>query len=357
MNTVPKVSVVSICYNQEDYIRETLDGFVMQKTDFPFEVVIADDCSTDKTPEIIKEYAEAHPDIFKPILRKKNLGVLRNFSGAIQAAQGTYIALCEGDDYWTDPQKLQMQADFLDKNPAYALCFHPVKVFWENGEEKDVIYPDSKDKSQFTVKELLQHNFIQTNSVMYRKQKYDDIPLDVMPLDIYLHLYHAQFGKIGFIDKVMSSYRRHAGGIWWDAYKDEDEIWKKHALAHLALFIALGKLYGDKAEYKVIIDTAIDNMFNKLTKLDNKYSKNFLEQATRNYPEETAELIARQHQQMLTTMKESQKKDQEIHNLRAANSDMEQQIIQKDHVINAIHSSRVWKARNKVARLRGHEKV
>jgi glycosyltransferase involved in cell wall biosynthesis len=351
----PKVSIVSIAYNQEGYIRQALESFVAQKTSFRFEVVIADDCSTDKTPEIIREYARNYPDIFRATLRKKNLGSWQNFLSVLQDARGDYIALCEGDDYWTDPEKLQKQADFLDNNTDYALCFHPVRVIFDNNEEKETIYPDIKDESKFTVKELLQHNFIQTNSVMYRRQKYENMPANIMPGDLYIQLYHAQFGKIGFIDEVMSVYRRHAGGIWWDSYKNEDALWKKYALPHLALFAAVDKLYGDQAEYRPIIDTAIDNMFNKLIELDRKYGKDLLQQAAHNTPQAAAEFITRQHRQLLDKTKELHDKDQEILKLQHAGDDMEQQITEKDQRISKIQASRVWKARNKVAKIRGRE--
>lgn len=352
MSTTPKVSIVGTTYNHEKYIRQALDGFSMQRTNFDFEVIMADDRSSDKTPAILKEYADAKPEIFKPILRKKNLGVALNFIDALRTAKGQYIAICEGDDYWTDPQKLQLQVDFLDKHSDYALCFHLVKVFFENNEEKDFVYPETRDKAQFTVKELLQHNFIQTNSVMYRRQEYDDMPTDIMPLDIYLHLYHAQFGKIGFIDRTMSAYRRHAGGVWWDSYEGENELWKKYALPHLGLFVALHKLYGSQPDYSPIINTAIDNMFNKLIELDKKYGKNMLEQATRDFPQAAAGFIARQHREKT---EEAHNKDQEILKLQQAGSVMEQQIAQKDQKISAIQASRVWKTRNKVAKLRKRE--
>lgn len=97
------MSIVSISYNQEEYIREALDGFAAQRTEFPVEVIIADDASTDATPRIIGEYAARYPQLFRPILRQTNIGVHANFKDVLSAARGEYLALCEGDDYWTDP--------------------------------------------------------------------------------------------------------------------------------------------------------------------------------------------------------------------------------------------------------------
>lgn len=123
----PLVSISCITYNHTPYIRECLDGFLMQKCDFDFEVLIHDDASTDGTQEIIREYQEKYPEIIKPILQKENqwsqgvrgINLKFNFS----RAKGKYIALCEGDDYWTDPLKLQKQVDFLEENEDYGACF------------------------------------------------------------------------------------------------------------------------------------------------------------------------------------------------------------------------------------------
>src|SRR4051794_36797472 len=112
MTRHPKVSVVTITYNLEAYIREALDSFLAQVTDFDFEVIVADDCSSDATPQIVEEYARAHPGVFKPILRRKNIGAQPNSVSSLMAATCDYVALCEGDDFWTDPAKLQKEADF-----------------------------------------------------------------------------------------------------------------------------------------------------------------------------------------------------------------------------------------------------
>ncbi len=259
-----KVSIVAISYNQAQYIRQALDSFLMQKTTFTFEIVIADDCSTDETPQIIQEYAKNYPDIIKPVTSKKNVGVMGNFLRGLRAVQGEYIALCECDDYWTDLGKLQQQADFLDKKPGYALCFHPVRVFFENHDKKEYIYPNAKKMTKFTIEELLKQNFIQTNSVMYRKQDYKNIPTNILPVDWYLHLYHAQFGKIGFIDRVMSAYRRHEGGIWWNANNDKKKFWEKQGIPMVKLYVEMLKLYGENPSYKNIIYQSISNLFSSL---------------------------------------------------------------------------------------------
>lgn len=285
MSKQPTVSIVSVTYNQEEFIGQTLEGFLAQQTDFDFEIVIADDCSSDSTPKIIRQYARQYPDIFKPILREANVGVMENFWGVMRAARGTYIALCEGDDYWTDPQKLQLQVDFLNSHPECALCFHPVKVAVESGREKDYISPDPKDKQDFSTPELLRRNFIQTNSVMYRRQTYDELPKHIMPVDWYLHMYHARFGEIGFIDRVMSVYRRHAGGVWAESYQHLDKVLQKYGVAWLGMHTEAWHLYQQPATYRKIIEGSIITMLNRLVAVDSKHEGKLLRSALAEFPE------------------------------------------------------------------------
>ncbi|MCQ2743335.1 MAG: glycosyltransferase [bacterium] len=224
MDNEIKVSIHCITYNHAKFIRQALDGFVMQKTNFKFEVLIHDDASTDGTAEIIKEYEKKYPNIIKPIYQTENQwskGVSISKIFQWPRIQGKYVALCEGDDYWTDPHKLQKQVDFLEAHPEYSICFHPVQVIWENGEHKSSIYP-SKSKIKRCMKnpfeQLLKVNYIQTNSVMYRWRKdiCEVFPDKIIPGDWYMHLVHAQVGKISYLPDVMSVYRKHEGGIWFN---------------------------------------------------------------------------------------------------------------------------------------------
>lgn len=120
----PVVSIVSITYNHEKFISKMIEGVLMQQTTFPIELIVAEDCSTDRTRDIILEYQKTHPELIKVIISDKNIGAAANERRAILAAKGKYIAFCEGDDYWTEPLKLQRQVDFLEKNPGYCVCFH-----------------------------------------------------------------------------------------------------------------------------------------------------------------------------------------------------------------------------------------
>lgn len=128
----PLVSIVTITYNHEPYIRKCIEGVLMQKVNFLIEFIIAEDCSTDGTLAICKEYAEKYPELIRLITSENNVGAIANERRAMKAAKGKYIAFCEGDDYWTDPLKLQKQVDFLEKNPEYSVCFTRYQLFNEN---------------------------------------------------------------------------------------------------------------------------------------------------------------------------------------------------------------------------------
>ena len=248
-----KLSVICLTYNHAAYIRQALDGFVMQKTNFDFEVLIHDDASTDGTADIIREYQQKYPKIIKPIFQTENLyyqnkSISKNF--VYPLIKGEYVAFCEGDDYWTDENKLQKQVDFLDAHPDYAVCFHPVTVKWEDNSGKhDEIFPKPRYrfyKKTLELADLLKHNFIQTNSVVYRwrlKDNVDLLPDEILPGDYFLHLLHAQVGKIGFLPDVMGVYRRHCDSVWFGAGQSDD-FFIRNGKRHLAFLREAQKRFG-----------------------------------------------------------------------------------------------------------------
>ena len=250
----PKVSVVTTTHDQEDFARDAFDSFIAQQIDFPMEIIVADDASTDSTPAIIQEYADRYPHLFRPIFRPKNLGLNRNLVGALSAARGTYIALCEGDDYWIDPLKLSKQVAFLDRHPKTAVCFHPVRVIWEDGRVEDEDFPPAIWRDDLSLDTLIRRNFIQTNSVVYRRlQRYSRIPADVMPLDHYLHVRHAFSGNIAMLPETMSVYRRHSQGMWNNRIVDPRKFWLLLGGGHAAMYDAMIDLAaGDPAREEVI---------------------------------------------------------------------------------------------------------
>ena len=283
----PLVTVLCIAFNQSKYIAQALDSLLAQVTNFQYEIVVHDDASTDGTCDIIREYEKANPGILSVNYESQNQfskNGVQFLKDMYINAKGKYIAICEGDDYWTDVYKLQKQVDFLEKHYQYSIVFHRVNVFTEGSTKGQFLFPDPKENSKFTVNNLLRRNFIQTNSVMYRRQEYFELPTRITPFDWYMHLYHAQYGEIGFIDEVMSSYRRHPGGLWWEATVNIDEVWKKHGLAHLALYAELIKLYGGDRKAKEILDNSVINMFHNLRNVDKKYRTNLTEEAFATFP-------------------------------------------------------------------------
>jgi glycosyltransferase involved in cell wall biosynthesis len=213
-----KVSVCMITYNHEKYIAQAIDSVLMQKTNFDYELVIGEDCSTDRTREILVQYHEKYPDKIKLVLNEKNSGAAKNFVNCYSSCTGDYIALLEGDDLWTSLYKLQTQKDFLDENLDCISCFHRSHIIDENGslldKEKYILPP--RFQKTFTTPDILQYNFIPTASVIFRSGPVKKIPDELLHfwfLDWSLNILLTQYGKIGFIDEVMSAYRKTPQGM------------------------------------------------------------------------------------------------------------------------------------------------
>ena len=255
-----KVSVLTLAYRHEKYIANCIESVLAQKTSFPVEHIIVDDGSDDKTTEIIDAYAQKHPHIHPVYLERR-----RNFNNVrylFAACHSPYAALCDGDDYYTDPLKLQTQADFLDANPDCALCFHPVQVVYEDGSKPGHIYPPLEQlprgiKPFYYLSDLLKCNLIQTNSVMYRWRFKDGLPAwfrpDCCPGDWYWHLLHAEQGKIGFINKVMSVYRRHQEGIYYLSEVDRLKHRARVGQEEIEVYDVINRHFGRKYE-SILLD-------------------------------------------------------------------------------------------------------
>lgn len=213
----PVVSIVCTAYNHEKYIRDCIEGFLIQKTNFSYEVLINEDASTDGTAAIIREYEEKFPKIIKPIYQienqySKRVGLWRTI--LFPRAQGKYIAICEGDDYWTDPLKLQKQVDFLESNPDFSMCFHNAWVVFEEGDRK-VLFKDLK-QGEYTGEDILKEWTVPTASVLFAKNRLDKRHLSnprFLFSDIILFLSLAESGRLMAFDQPMSAYRRHEGGM------------------------------------------------------------------------------------------------------------------------------------------------
>lgn len=200
-------------YNHESYIRQCLDGFLFQQTNFTFEILLHDDASTDNTANIIREYESKYPDLIKPIYQTENQyskGVGISVVYQFPRAKGKYIALCEGDDYWTDPYKLQKQVDFLEANPSFSLSFHKAKVLSE-GILHTELYAHLEEREYFG-KEIFDNWTIPTCSVLFRNNFKIRIPKSILFGDIYLFLLILNQGKAYCHGFEGSVYRRNNGG-------------------------------------------------------------------------------------------------------------------------------------------------
>lgn len=353
----PLVSIICITFNQEQFIRQTLESFLMQETTFAFEVLVHDDASTDGTTAILREFQSKYPDIIKPVYETENQYNKNGFDffhSLFREAKGKYIALCEGDDFWTDPTKLQRQVDFLEKHQDYAIVFHPVRVFFEKGEEEDRVFPDRK--SRFTTQQLLRENFIQTNSVMYRSQgDYEDLVPNVMPDDWYLHLYHARFGKIGFIDRVMSAYRRHDGGVWWGDGSGRAVFLKKVIDGHLRLSQELKKMFADNKALYDEAATFIRKLVNETIVL-NRDDVDFITKLVNQAPESAGETIISQYdkiEELKMKLDELENKNQELEN---KNQELQLSVESSNKELNEIKSSKAWQYAEKLRNAKGRAK-
>ena len=242
-----KVSIAIVTYNHEAFIAKALDSVLMQRTNFEYEIVIGEDCSNDNTRDIVSAYKRRYPDIIQLFLNEKNLGMHENGAQVLEACKGEYIAMLDGDDYWTSPDKLQKQADFLDNHPECTVCFHDALIVHEDKSEEPTRYR-TKQKEFSTVEDLLIDNFIPTAAVMYRRGLIGRVSwAEALKMgDWVIHILNALHGKIGYIDEIMSVYVVHRGGVW--STKDS----KSMLLSIVDLFEALDKHLG--ARYTRIID-------------------------------------------------------------------------------------------------------
>lgn len=215
-NIKPIVAIHSLAYNHESYIHDALEGFVMQKTNFPFVAIVHDDASTDKTADIIREYADKYPEIIKPIFEKENQyskpgsPLEKIMQEAIEATGAKYVAMCEGDDYWTDPLKLQKQVDFLESHPDFGMCYTKVQRYYQN--ENRII--DTWGGISESFEDLLKANTIPTLTVVLRVNLRKRYLREIRPEsknwrmgDYPLWLFLAYNSKVKFINNPTGVYR------------------------------------------------------------------------------------------------------------------------------------------------------
>ena len=212
-----KVSVIVTTYNHERYIDRAIESVLDQVTDFDYEIVVGEDCSTDRTRDIVIDWQRKRPDRIRLVLQETNAGGYANFSAVYRAAKGDYVSWFEGDDYFTDPRRLQKMADFLDAHADCAICFHPLQVVYEGKPGRKKIISAKQILEIGTIKDLYRKNSLHPVGTMFRNRLIDDLPPWVYQLqegDRPLFLLLARHGNIGKIDEIMGAYRVHAGGIW-----------------------------------------------------------------------------------------------------------------------------------------------
>jgi glycosyltransferase involved in cell wall biosynthesis len=220
-----KLSVCVPAYNHEHYIGQMLDGALMQKTTFDFEIVVGDDASTDATQQVIRDYIASYPGRIRAFLHTENQGPSsprefagrNNVLGLLKACNGEYVAMCEGDDYWTDPFKLQKQVDFLDAHVDYAITHHNAKVIYEDGSS-DHLFNKAEQQLVSTLEDVLTDKwFMATGSWVYRNYFLTEPFADWHSLaaagDWALLIQLASRGKVRYLPETMGVYRKHDAGL------------------------------------------------------------------------------------------------------------------------------------------------
>ena len=216
-----KVSIICNTYNHEKYVRTALDSFLMQKTSFKYEILVHDDASTDGTAGIIREYQQKYPDIIKPIFQQENQyskQIKINYAYQYPRAAGKYIAICEGDDFWTDENKLQKQFDILEQHDEIDMCAHAAQcINAETGEPGRLVRP-KKHNAILRTGEVITGggDYLATNSLFFRTSLFDNPPeyVKLSVLDYLLQIYGSCRGGIYYLDEIMSVYRINVKDSW-----------------------------------------------------------------------------------------------------------------------------------------------
>lgn len=290
--SIPLVSVVITSYNHGKYIQKAIDGCLMQQTSFPYEIIIHDDASTDNTTQIIQRYADQYPEVIIPILQKENQyskGVKITPTILVPRAKGKYIAFCEGDDYWTDPLKLEKQISVMEADPSISLCFTATKWVYVDGSKKEKIVRYAKENHRFSSREVIMKGggFTDLVSTVVRKNIFDHVNdwYFLTPAgDAALYLLSIMEGTPYYHDEVTAIYHRGVENSWttnihkknlyeknvleklivmkdafdrYSGYRFHDDIQKRNNLD----IMSLSFIYDDQNKFK-------DKYFNRLSLLE-----------------------------------------------------------------------------------------
>lgn len=215
-----KVSIIVPTYNHEDFITEAINSILMQKVEFYYEIIIADDCSKDSTLLIAEKFYKDNPDKIKILKSHENLGVTKNYQRAFYASKGEYIAVLEGDDYWISPVKLQRQVTFLEEHHECSFCFNRIVI--KNESTNRLSFEQTqKNLSPYqllSTEDLIHNNFIGNFSAcIYRKSIINKIDKSLFELNVYdwmFNIVYSLYGVIGYIPEIMTVYRYHSKSAW-----------------------------------------------------------------------------------------------------------------------------------------------
>lgn len=273
------MTVFCLAYNHEKYIRTTFEGFVKQKTSFKFKVLVHDDASTDDTPNIIREYMEKYPDMFEAIFQEDNKyqkGIDIEDEYILPRLDGKYVAVCEGDDYWSDPDKLQLQVEYMEKHPDCTLCVHNTEKIFEDGKSTGTSFNPSLKETDYRMKDIILSEpsaYFHFSSFMWRSEtmKHKNPAFEMEGIGDYpMALYFASIGYIHYIPRVMSSYRLNAVGSWSSAMNSDN---RKKIGQHKNIIKGLRSIDEyTKHKYAPVIRKAVSREEAKIMVLEDKYT-------------------------------------------------------------------------------------
>lgn len=233
----PKVSIMIITYNHAKFIGEAIESVLCQETDFPFTIHVIDDCSTDGTSDIVRDYAARYPGVVKPFINKKNLGnkvTQKNFYYGFSTLDGDYVAVLEGDDYWASPYRLRTHVAFLEANPDFVACANNTIKIYEDGSKAPHLFHSPPDKEVHEIDELIMiSSFFHASSLTFRNVFRGRVPRYLrspLSCDIFITIAHAQHGKVRFFSEAWSVYRAHSGGLFSQMSEVKGWMWNIDSL-------------------------------------------------------------------------------------------------------------------------------
>ena len=212
-----RVSILIKAYNHEPFIARAIESVLAQETDVAYEIVVGEDCSTDRTRDVLRDVRDRHPERIRVLLRERNLGNIRNFTDTLSACTGEYVALLDGDDYWTSAHKLQRQVAFLDAHPEFSSCACNAAVVDASGETVIGTYCPDERSQAIPLRRMLISDPVPTSTVMFRRRLIGEFPAwysTIMMGDWPLLVLLLQHGDLWYEAQIAAVHRVHAGGLW-----------------------------------------------------------------------------------------------------------------------------------------------